>query len=101
MVHIFMMYKVKPGKMEAYRKHSHRTDQPTLKKQPGVINFTVYEIKGAQTGKSPYHIMEDIEVESWAAFEKVADSSAGKRLAELWKEYCDEPSQITIYGNPI
>jgi uncharacterized protein (TIGR02118 family) len=101
MVHIFMMYNVKPKKMEAYRKHSRKTDQPTLKKQPGVISFTVYEIKGAQTGKSPYQIVEDIEVESWEAFQKVAASPAGKKLGDMWREYCDEPSQITIYGEPI
>ena len=101
MVHVFMMYNVKPRKMDAYRRHSHKTDQPTLKKQPGVINFTVYEIKGSQTGKSPYQIVEDIEVESWEAFQKVAASSAGKRLAEMWKEYCVEPSQVTIYGESI
>jgi hypothetical protein len=83
MVHIFMMYNVKPGKMEDYREHSRKTDQPTLKRQSGVINFTVYEIKGAQSGKSPYQIVEDIEVESWEAFQKVAASDAGKKLGDV------------------
>jgi len=100
MVHIFMMYNVKPGKVEAYRKHSRMTDQPTLLKQPGIRKFTVYEIKGGQ-GKPPYQIVEDIEVDSWEAFLKVAASDAGKRLGEMWKEYCDESSQITVYGDPI
>jgi uncharacterized membrane protein len=26
---------------------------------------------------------------------------AGKKLGEQWKEYCDEASQIMIYGSPI
>jgi len=101
MVHIFMMYNVMPGKMEAYRKHSRTIDQPTLKKQPGIRNFTVYEIKGAQSGTSPYQIVEDIEVDSWEAFLKVAASDAGKKLGEMWKMYCDEASQITVFGDPI
>jgi uncharacterized protein (TIGR02118 family) len=101
MVHIFMMYNVMPGKMEAYRKHSRTTDQPTLKMQPGIRNFTVYEIKGAQSGTSPYQIVEDIEVDSWEAFLKVAASDAGKKLGEMWKMYCDEASQITVFGDPI
>ncbi len=101
MVHIFMMYNVLPGKMEEYRKHSRTTDQPTLKGQPGIRKFTVYEIKGAQTGKSPYQVVEDIEVDSWDAFLKVAASDAGKKLGEMWKKYCDEASQITVFGDPI
>jgi uncharacterized protein (TIGR02118 family) len=101
MVHIFMMYNVQPNKMESYRKHSRMTDQPTLKKQPGVTDFHVYEIKGAQSGNSPYQVVEDIEVESWEAFQKVAASAAGKKLGSQWKEYCDEASAITIYGEPI
>lgn len=100
MVHIFMMYNLKPGKEEAYRKHSREIDQPTLRKQPGIRKFIVYEIKGGQ-GKSPYQIVEDIEVDSWDAFLKVAASEAGKKLGEMWKEYCDEASQITVYGDPI
>lgn len=100
MPHIFMMYNVQPGKIEEYRKHSRQIDQPTLLKQPGIRKFTVYEIKGAQ-GKSPYHIVEDIEVDSWDAFLKVAASDAGKKLGEMWKKYCDEASQITVYGDPI
>ena len=101
MVHIFMMYNVQRGKMEAYRKHSRKTDQPTLKKQPGIIDFHVYEIKGAQSGKSPYQVVEDIEVESWEAFQKVAASAVGKKLGTQWKEYCDESSAVTVYGDPI
>jgi len=100
MVHVFMMYNVKPEKMAEYRKHSMLTDQPTLKKQPGIRNFIVYEIKGSQ-GKQPYQIVEDIEVDSWEAFQKVAASEAGKKLGEMWKEYCDEASQITVFGDPI
>ncbi len=100
MVHIFMMYKVLPGKMEEYRKHSRLVDQPTLRQQPGIRNFIVYEIKGSQ-GKLPYDIVEDIEVDGWDAFLKVAASEAGKKLGEMWKQYCDEPSQIIVYGDPI
>jgi uncharacterized protein (TIGR02118 family) len=101
MVHIFMMYNLKPGKLEAYREHSHKTDQPTLLKQPGVRKFAVYEIKGGQGDKVPYQVVEDIEVDSWEAFQKVAASPEGKRLGEMWKEYCEEASAVTIYGEPI
>ena len=95
-----MFYNVKPGQMEAYREHSRKIDQPTLKKQPGIRDFKVYEIKGG-FGKSPYQIVEDIDVDSWEAFQKVAASDAGKYLGDLWKKYCEEPSQITIYGDRI
>lgn len=100
MTHIFMLYNVKPGKIEEYRRHSHEIDQPTLKSQPGIRDFKVYEIKGGQK-ESPYQVVEDIDVESWDAFQRVAASEAGRRLGDLWKKYCDEASQITIYGEPI
>jgi hypothetical protein len=95
-----MMYKLLPGKLEGYRKHSREIDQPTLKKQPGIRNFIVYEIKGG-LDKVPYDIVEDIEVDSWDAFLKVAASDAGKKLGEMWKQYCDESTQIIVYGDPI
>jgi len=100
MVHIFMLYKLKPGQEEAYRKHSRETDQPALRRQPGIRKYNVYEIKGSQ-GKSPYQIVEDIEVDSWNAWLAHAGSDTGKKLYEMWKKYCDEDAQIIVYGDPI
>ena len=74
---VFVMYKLKPGvKLEDYREWSISLDQKVTPFQPGVHRFEVYEIEGAEKGESPYMIVEDIDVDSWEAWQKAVKSDA-------------------------
>ena len=99
---VFVMYKLKPGvKIEDYRKWSREVDQTITPFQPGVYRFEPYEIKGAEKGKSPYQIVEDIDVESFEVWQNVVKSEAMKKLVKEWANYGDESTLITIYGDKV
>jgi quinol monooxygenase YgiN len=99
---VFVMYKLKPGvKIEDYRKWSVSLDQKVTPFQPGCHRFEVYEIKGAEQGESPYQIVEDIDVESWEAWQKVVQSAGMKEVVTTWNDYGDASTLKVIYGNKI
>ena len=99
---VFVLYRLKPGvKLEDYRKWSVNKDQKTTPFQPSVHRFEVYEIEGAEKGQSPYQIVEDIDVESWEAWQKVVKSEGMKQVVETWGKYGDESTLTVIYGKKI
>jgi hypothetical protein len=99
---VFVMYRLKPGvKIEDYRKWSKSLDQVVTPFQPGVHRFEVYEIEGAEKGESPYMIVEDIDVESWAEWQKVVASDAMKEVVDSWGNYGDESTLTVIYGKKV
>jgi hypothetical protein len=99
---VFVMYKLKPGvSIEAYRKWSVALDQKVTPFQPGVHRFEVYEIEGAEKGKPEYQIVEDIDVESWEAWQKVVASEAMREVVKTWGDYGDEATLRVIYGKKI
>lgn len=99
---IFVMYRLKPGvSIEDYRKWSVSLDQKVTPFQPGVHQFEVYEIKGAEKGESPYMIIEDVDVDSWDAWQKVVNSDEMKEVVETWSDYGDESTLKVIYGEKI
>lgn len=56
--------------MKEYKKWSREVDQKITPSQPNVHRFEVYEIKGAEQGRSPYDIVEDIDVESFEKWQE-------------------------------
>ena len=99
---VFVMYKLKPGvSIEEYRKWSVDIDQKVTPFQPGCHRFEVYEIEGAEKGESPYQIVEDIDVESWDAWQKVVSGEGMKEVVGTWSNYGDESTLKVIYGRKI
>lgn len=99
---IFVFYKLKPGvTLEEYREWSKSLDQKVTPFQPGVHRFEVYEIEGAEVGESPYQIVEDIDVDSWEAWQKVLKSEAMKEVVESWGKYGDESTLKVVYGKKV
>lgn len=99
---VFVMYKLKPEvSIEDYRKWSVSLDQKVTPFQPGVYRFEVYAIEGAEKGKSPYQIVEDIEVESFEQWQKIVNSRAMKEVIETWSNYGDESTLKVIYGKKV
>jgi len=99
---VFVMYKLKPGvTVEQYRKWSVDIDQKITPFQPGCHRFEVYEIEGAEKGKSPYQIIEDIDVESWEAWQKVVKSEDMKKVVKTWGDYGDESTLVVLFGKKV
>jgi hypothetical protein len=99
---VFVMYKLKPGvSIEEYRKWSVSLDQKVTPFLTGVYRFEVYEIEGAEKGEPQYQIVEDIDVDSWEAWQKVVASEAMKEVIETWGNYGDESTLRVIYGKKI
>jgi uncharacterized protein (TIGR02118 family) len=99
---VFSMYKLRPDvKIEDYRKWSREVDQVITASQPGVHHFEVYEIKGAGKGAPPYQIVEDIDVDSFEAWQKVLSNEAMKKVGKGWANYADESTLVVIYGEKV
>ena len=99
---VFVMYKLKPGvSMEDYKKWSVSLDQKVTPFQPGCNRFEVYEIQGAEEGESPYQIVEDIDVDSWEAWQKVVNGEGMKEVVKTWGDYGDESTLKVIYGRKV
>jgi len=99
---VFVMYKLKPGvKIEDYRKWSTTVDQVITPFQPNVYRFEVYEIEGTDKGEITYQIVEDIDVESWEAWQAVTSSEGMKEVVRTWDNYGDSSTLKIIYGNKI
>lgn len=101
-VHVFITYRLRPEtSIEEYRKYSLELDQPTVTSQPGVIRESVYEVQGTGRGDPEYHILEDIEVESWDAWLKASSGEAIGALYQRWKELCDSKSMRVHWSERI
>ena len=99
---VFVMYKLKPGvTIDTYRKWSISLDQKVTPFQSGGHRFEVYEIEGAEKGESPYQIVEDIDVESWEAWQKTLKSEGMKEVIESWGNYGDDSTLVMIYGSKV
>jgi len=102
MERVFVMYKLKPGvSMSDYKKWSQKVDQKITPSQPGVKSFKVFEIKGAEGGTPPYQIVEDIEVGSWEAWQKVLKGEGMKKVMSEWPNYGDANSAVVVHGDQI
>jgi|SRR5437870_695659 len=99
---VFVMYRLKPGAdVNEYIKWSKTVDQTTTPFQPGVYRFEVYQIKGAEKGKPPFQIVEDIDVESWEAWQRAVNGPGMAKVVRDWNEYGDQESVVMIYGDKI
>ena len=102
MPRVFLRYSLKPGvKMEDYKKWSLQVDQQITPKQPGVRRFEVYEIKGAEKGEPSCQVMEDIEVDSWEAWQAALKGKGMERVVREWNEYGDADTVVSIWGEKI
>jgi hypothetical protein len=99
---VFVMYNLKPGvSIDDYMTWSRTRDQVITPFQAGVIRFEVYAIQGAEKGDSPYRIVEDIEVDSWAAWQETLKGPGMAPIVAEWERYGDATSLVMVYGDKI
>ena len=102
MVHVFITYKLRKGtSWERYRQWSREVDQVVVARQPGVMRYTVFEVAGTATGEPSCDFVEDIEVESREAWEKVNEYPEMQPVVKQWLEFCDPDSVKVLYGATV
>ena len=99
---VFVTYNLKPGvDVEDYKRWSRSRDQATTPFVDGVIRFEVYEVRGAEKGQPPYRIVEDIEVESWEAWQKALQGPAMAPIVKEWDQFGDGGSVVMLWAEKI
>ena len=102
MARVFIMYRLRRGvSREQYRRWSREVDQVVASRQPGVLSYRVFEVTGSGKGDAPCDILEDIEVESREAWEKVNDYPEMKPVVKEWLELCDPDSVSVLYVEAV
>lgn len=99
---IFVMYKLNAGvSLDEYVQWSQGVDQPITSNHPPCIRFEAYAIEGAREGVPIYDIIEEIEVDSWSAWQGVPDSPGKRKVAETFPKYADLATRQVVYGARI
>ena len=99
---VIVLYKLKQGvSLDQYREWSLRVDQRLTPAQPTVNRFEPYVIVGGEGGGGQFAVFEDLEVESWEAWQKTLSSDEMKPVVEGWPLVADESSLMVFYGHRI
>lgn len=96
-VRVYITYKLKPETtMDEYYQFSREIDQPLASAAPGVLNYEIFEVKGAGEGSPDFTIIEDIECESWEAWLKVNDMPEVRPAYEGFMRLAD-PGSVRVH----
>ena len=96
-VRVYITYKLKPETtMDEYYQFSREIDQPLASAAPGVLNYEIFEVKGAGKGSPDFTIIEDIECESWEAWLKVNDMPEVRPAYEGFMRLAD-PDSVRVH----
>jgi len=99
---VFVFYNLKKGvDIEEFKKWSREVDQPTCSKMPACHSFEVFLVKGEKLGRPFQMIVEDIEVESWNAWQDTLKSDAFSKVREEWPLFGDAESSRAIFCEKI
>ena len=101
MQRVFIMYRVKSGRLQDFWKFSKEIDQPLVKRQEGVHDFEVFEITGSDKGKPEVDIVESILVDSWEKWQEVTNRPDMKANGANWGKVGDEKSIKILIGKKI
>jgi hypothetical protein len=101
-VKIWITYELKDGvSPQRYREWSRAVDQPAASAQPGVREYQIYEVEGAEDGRPWADVVEVIEADSWEAWQAVDSApEMAQPVAEFW-DICKPESVKVLYGRRI
>jgi hypothetical protein len=98
---LFLLYRLREGVTpERYREWSLTRDQPTLKGCEGISTYRVFAVEDPD-GKSPYTVVEHVEVSDWETWKRVTTSGPMAAVGEDFRELVDTGSVITLRGEEI
>ena len=99
---VFVFYNLKEGvDIDEFKKWSREVDQPTCNKMPACHSFEVFLVKGEMSEKQFPRVVENINVESWDAWQTTLKSDAFSQIMEEWPQFGDAESAITVYCEKI
>jgi hypothetical protein len=99
---VFVFYNLKEGvDVEKYKEWSRTVDQPACNNLEICHKFEVFLIEGEASGKPFYQVAEDVEVESFEAWQAALQSEEFSHVMEQWPLYGDGDSAIVMYGEKI
>ena len=99
---VLVLYKVKPGvTAEEYVEWSKTVDQAITRQQPCVQRFRVFKLEGSRGGSSPWDVVEDLEVESWDAWQECLTTPEMADVVAGFRRLADRESAVTVFGNEI
>jgi hypothetical protein len=98
---LFLLYRLREGVTpERYREWSLTRDQPTLKGCAGINEYRVFTVEDPD-GKSPFTVVEHVDVEDWETWKLVTTSGPMVAIGEDFQELVDTGSVITLRGEEI
>ncbi|MBB5956972.1 hypothetical protein FHS29_003565 [Saccharothrix tamanrassetensis] len=99
---VYCLYKLKPGvSADEYVEWSKTVDQAITSRQDCVHRFRVFELAGSRAGASPWDVVEDIEVESWDAWQACLATPEMAEVVEGFRRMADRDSAVTVFGDEI
>jgi hypothetical protein len=100
---VLVMYKLRPDvTLDQYISWSKQIDQRITPGQAGITRFEVYAVEHVEgPDNAQYEVVEDIEVESWDAFQQCVDGPGMAYVQETFPLYADESTVVTICGNRV
>lgn len=99
---VFTFYRLNEGvDIAEFMEWSRRVDQPTCHRMEACHSFEVFLVRGEARGQGFYDVVEDIEVESWEAWQETLTSPAFSQVSDEWPKYGDESSLLSIHCEKI
>lgn len=99
---VFSFYNLKPSTdISAYKEWSRTVDQPTCARMNACHRFEVFLVEGGSRRDRFFDVVEDIEVESWEAWQETLQSEAFSQVSREWPNYADPDSLVSIYCERI
>jgi hypothetical protein len=94
---VFAFYNIKEGvDIEEFKAWSRRVDQPMTRSLKACKRFDVFAVAGTMPDKPFSMIVEDIDVESWEAWQEGLKSAGFAKVIEEWHRYGDASSLISV-----
>jgi len=99
---VFSFYRLNEGvDIDEFMAWSRRVDQPTCQRMESCLSFEVFLVRGEKRGQDFYDVVEDIEVESWQAWQDTLTSPEFEQVSIDWPKYGDESSLLIVHCDKI
>ena len=98
---VIISYRLLPdASLDSFERWSKEIDQPQLLKQPAVRSYQVLKVDPGEDTTQPQFI-EEIEIESRAAWDEARETEEVRRLLKQWETFCDPGSVRVIYTRQL
>lgn len=94
---VFTLYRLNEGvDIDEFKQWSVSIDQPTCLRMESCRRFEVHLIKEGSSETIPFDVIEDIEVDSWDAWQRDQASEGFSQIREEWPRFGDGTTLISF-----